>query len=212
MLEVVAAVAAEVGASRVGLRLSPYGTFLDMCDSVPRAVEKNIYLLQQLGEKVPGMAYVHLVSVQFPPQPALSYYLCFAQLCSIVGQSWMAHKGWSIPHPMHMAAAAREQAAHHMSRLVGSPAPVPSKSWSQIEPRLAAGIVETEGPIDHSLEPIRGAAKAPVLVAGGYKGAADAGAAVTSGDADAVVFGRCGSSDYPLPMMLLFDDSRNDAS
>jgi hypothetical protein len=60
-------VVAEVGASRVGLRLSPYNTFLDACDSVPRAVEKNVYLLQQLEDKVPGMAYVHMVSAQRVP-------------------------------------------------------------------------------------------------------------------------------------------------
>jgi 2,4-dienoyl-CoA reductase-like NADH-dependent reductase (Old Yellow Enzyme family) len=61
LLEVMEAVAAAVGPARVGLRLSPYNTFLDACDSVERAVEKNVWLMQELDRRVPGLAYMHMV-------------------------------------------------------------------------------------------------------------------------------------------------------
>ena len=57
LLEVVD-VAIEVwGKDRVGVRLSPYGTFNDMKDSDPVAL--FTYVLQKLSEK--GIAYVHLI-------------------------------------------------------------------------------------------------------------------------------------------------------
>jgi 2,4-dienoyl-CoA reductase-like NADH-dependent reductase (Old Yellow Enzyme family) len=55
------AVAAAIGPQRVGLRLSPYNTFLDACDNVERAVEKNVWLMQALDKRVPGLAYMHMV-------------------------------------------------------------------------------------------------------------------------------------------------------
>jgi 2,4-dienoyl-CoA reductase-like NADH-dependent reductase (Old Yellow Enzyme family) len=55
------AVAGAIGAERVGLRLSPYNTFLDACDSVERAVEKNTWLMGELDARVPGLAYIHMV-------------------------------------------------------------------------------------------------------------------------------------------------------
>ena len=61
MLEVVEAVAGAVGAERVGLRLSPYNTFLSAQDSVPRAIEKNVWLMKELDRRVPGLAYIHMV-------------------------------------------------------------------------------------------------------------------------------------------------------
>eukprot|EP00775_Hariotina_reticulata_P009807 gene9807-9965_t len=61
LLEVMEAVAAAVGADRVGLRLSPYNTFLNACDSVERAVEKNVWLMKELDRRVPGLAYIHMV-------------------------------------------------------------------------------------------------------------------------------------------------------
>jgi len=63
MLEVVEAVAAAVGAERVGLRLSPYNTFLSAQDTVPRAIEKNVWLMKELDRRVPDMAYIHMVRV-----------------------------------------------------------------------------------------------------------------------------------------------------
>jgi hypothetical protein len=41
----------------VGIRLTPYGTFLDCVDSDP--IPGTVYLLEQLNEL--GLAYVHLV-------------------------------------------------------------------------------------------------------------------------------------------------------
>eukprot|EP00882_Tetradesmus_deserticola_P008616 GHRQ01009085.1.p1 GENE.GHRQ01009085.1~~GHRQ01009085.1.p1 ORF type:complete len:159 (+),score=74.93 GHRQ01009085.1:429-905(+) len=124
------AVAGAIGPARVGLRLSPYNTFLDATDSVERAVQKNVWLMQELDRRVPGLAYMHMV-----------------------------------------------------------------------EPRLAGGNTEAEGPIDHSLEPFRKATKLPFLAAGGFK--RDSGiAAVKDGKADAVVFGRYFISNPDLPTRL----------
>ena len=74
LLDVMEAVAAAVGADRVGLRLSPYNTFLNACDSVERAVEKNVWLMKELDRRVPGLAYIHMV--RCPPSIPLAYMHC----------------------------------------------------------------------------------------------------------------------------------------
>jgi N-ethylmaleimide reductase len=61
MIEVMEAVAGAIGAERCGVRLSPYNSFLDAQDSVQRAIEKNVWLMQQLDKRVPGLAYIHMV-------------------------------------------------------------------------------------------------------------------------------------------------------
>ncbi|KAF6260373.1 FMN-linked oxidoreductase [Scenedesmus sp. NREL 46B-D3] len=61
MLEVMEAVAGAIGPERCGVRLSPYNSFLDAQDSVQRAIEKNVWLMQQLDKRVPGLAYIHMV-------------------------------------------------------------------------------------------------------------------------------------------------------
>ncbi len=57
LLEVVDAVATVWGKGRVGVRLSPYGTFNDMSDSNPVAL--FTYVLEQLSAR--GIAYVHVI-------------------------------------------------------------------------------------------------------------------------------------------------------
>jgi N-ethylmaleimide reductase len=57
LLEVVDAVISVWGKSRVGVRLSPYGTFNDMSDSDP--VKLFTYVLQQLSQR--GIGYAHLI-------------------------------------------------------------------------------------------------------------------------------------------------------
>lgn len=57
LLEVVDAAIAVWGKGRVGVRLSPYGTFNDMHDSDPVAL--FTYVLAELGKR--GIAYVHLI-------------------------------------------------------------------------------------------------------------------------------------------------------
>ncbi len=57
LLEVVDAVTEVWGKGRVGVRLSPFGTFSDMGDSNPVALFS--YVLEQLSAK--GIAYAHLV-------------------------------------------------------------------------------------------------------------------------------------------------------
>ena len=57
LMEVADAVVSVWGKERVGVRLSPYGTFLDMGDSDPIALFG--YVLEQLSKR--GLAYAHLV-------------------------------------------------------------------------------------------------------------------------------------------------------
>jgi len=57
LLEVIDAVVAVWGAGRVGVRLSPYGTFNDMSDSDPVAL--FTYVLEQLSSR--GVAYAHII-------------------------------------------------------------------------------------------------------------------------------------------------------
>jgi N-ethylmaleimide reductase len=57
LLEVVDAAIAVWSKNRVGVRLSPYGTFSDMHDSDPLAL--FTYVLQQLDKR--GIGYVHLI-------------------------------------------------------------------------------------------------------------------------------------------------------
>ncbi|KAF5840124.1 hypothetical protein DUNSADRAFT_17725 [Dunaliella salina] len=58
-LEVVTAVAEEIGAERVGIRLSPFSTFNDATDTTPYST--IIYLVEQLNARFPNMAYLHMV-------------------------------------------------------------------------------------------------------------------------------------------------------
>jgi N-ethylmaleimide reductase len=60
LLEVVDAVTSVWGKDRVGVRLSPFGTFLDMGDSNPVALFS--YVLGQLSNR--GIAYAHLIEFQ----------------------------------------------------------------------------------------------------------------------------------------------------
>jgi N-ethylmaleimide reductase len=65
LLEVTAAVADVLGAGRVGVRLSPDGTFNDMHDSDPRVTfSAAVAALNQVGP-----AYVHIVEGQFDCLP-----------------------------------------------------------------------------------------------------------------------------------------------
>jgi len=63
MLEVLEAVAAAVGEDRVGVRLCPYNIWMDATDTVEAAVRKNVWLMQELSRRLPGLAYVHMVRV-----------------------------------------------------------------------------------------------------------------------------------------------------
>lgn len=57
LLEVVDAVGGVWGSERVGVRLSPYGTFNDMHDSDPEALFTHV--LQRLSDR--GIAYAHVI-------------------------------------------------------------------------------------------------------------------------------------------------------
>ncbi|WP_137938553.1 alkene reductase [Chitinivorax sp. B] len=66
LLEVVDAVTAEVGADRIGVRLSPWGTFGDIEDAEP--AEMSLYLAQQLNQR--GIAYLHFNEPTWADGPA----------------------------------------------------------------------------------------------------------------------------------------------
>ena len=61
-VQVVDAVAAEVGGDRVGIRISPFGGFLDADDSHPYAL--HTYLLEELNKR--DIAYVHFIEPRDP--------------------------------------------------------------------------------------------------------------------------------------------------
>lgn len=78
-LEVAAAVAAAIGAGRVGIRLSPYGVFNDMSGIYEGIAEQYTALAGELGKL--GLAYLHLVdhSAMGAPKPDAA---CVAAMCS----------------------------------------------------------------------------------------------------------------------------------
>ena len=63
LMEVVDAAVRELGPGRVGVRLSPFGTFNAM-PTDPLAVETLVYVAEQLGRR--GVAYLHLVYELMP--------------------------------------------------------------------------------------------------------------------------------------------------
>ncbi|WP_235610696.1 alkene reductase [Bordetella sp. H567] len=63
LLEVVDAAVRELGPGRVGVRLSPFGTFNSL-PADPQAEQTLLYLAEQLGRR--GVAYMHLVYQLMP--------------------------------------------------------------------------------------------------------------------------------------------------
>lgn len=63
LMEVVEAAVQELGPGRVGVRLSPFGTF-NSIPADPLAEETLLYLSEQLGRR--GVAYMHLVYELMP--------------------------------------------------------------------------------------------------------------------------------------------------
>lgn len=66
-LEVVAAVVAELGAGRVGVRISPHFTGHDIADREPE--ESALYLARELGRR--GIAYLHIAEPDWAGGPKL---------------------------------------------------------------------------------------------------------------------------------------------
>jgi len=60
LFEIVAAVSAEVGADRLGVRLSPFGRYAGIYDSNP--LELFTYVVRQLSAQ--GLAYLHLIEAR----------------------------------------------------------------------------------------------------------------------------------------------------
>jgi hypothetical protein len=197
LLEVMEAVAAAIGPARVGLRLSPYNTFLDACDSVERAIEKNVWLMQQLDNRVPGLAYMHMVSVMRRTAAAsrllyMAGILAASNALATIASGRKAKADMQLTlllPPLYMNADAscplrlspawlvamlRWRAPLHTLLLPLTLLPLSCCcccccccSHVQVEPRLAGGNAEVEGPIEHSLEPFRKATRLPFLAAGG---------------------------------------------
>ncbi|GAA5804914.1 hypothetical protein HPULCUR_010423 [Helicostylum pulchrum] len=62
VLEVIGAVVDAVGQERTSIRLSPGGNFQDMKDDTP--IETYSYLVSQLQERFPRLAYIHLIEAR----------------------------------------------------------------------------------------------------------------------------------------------------
>ena len=60
LFEIVAAVAAEIGADRLGVRLSPFGRYAGIYDSNP--LELFTYVIRELSTR--GLAYLHLIEAR----------------------------------------------------------------------------------------------------------------------------------------------------
>lgn len=77
-VEVTAAIIAEIGAERVGIRLSPYGLFNDMSGSYDGIAEQYTTLAGKLGQL--GLLYMHMVdhsAIGAPkPEPATVKAMC----------------------------------------------------------------------------------------------------------------------------------------
>jgi len=59
VLEIVDEITKAIGEKKVGIRFSPWGTFNDMSDSDP--LHTYSYTIQQLQERNPNLAYIHLI-------------------------------------------------------------------------------------------------------------------------------------------------------
>lgn len=64
LLEVVDAVAAEIGAERVGVRLSPFNAFNDLAADYPAEHDETLALASALAAR--GIGYLHLISAGVP--------------------------------------------------------------------------------------------------------------------------------------------------
>eukprot|EP00878_Enallax_costatus_P005226 GHUV01005492.1.p1 GENE.GHUV01005492.1~~GHUV01005492.1.p1 ORF type:complete len:420 (+),score=69.73 GHUV01005492.1:216-1475(+) len=65
LLEVTEAVVAAIGPERVGIRLSPFNTYLNALDPFERALEKNVWLVKMLESRVPNLAYIHMIEPRY---------------------------------------------------------------------------------------------------------------------------------------------------
>lgn len=89
-LEVVAAVTSEIGAARVGIRLSPITTVNDLTDSDPAAV--FFPLVRELDRF--GLAYVHVIEgVTQGPRDNVPF--DFAALRRLFDGPWMVNNGYT---------------------------------------------------------------------------------------------------------------------
>jgi len=69
-LGVVSAVGEAIGYERLGIRFSPWNTSQDMRMKEP--VETFGYLITQLRDQFPSLAYIHLINPELPVQPGES--------------------------------------------------------------------------------------------------------------------------------------------
>lgn len=93
LLEVVRAVAGEIGAGRTGLRLSPLTTFAAPLDSNPQALYG--YVVEQVAPL--GLAYLHVIEGETggPRQPEGAPAFDYEALRRAFGGTWMVNNGYS---------------------------------------------------------------------------------------------------------------------
>jgi N-ethylmaleimide reductase len=93
LLEVVRAVAGEIGAGRTGLRLSPLTTFAAPLDSNPQALYG--YVVEQVAPL--GLAYLHIIEGETggPRQPEGAPAFDYASLRRAFPGPWLVNNGYS---------------------------------------------------------------------------------------------------------------------
>tara|TARA_R110002072_G_scaffold123048_2_gene258081 strand:+ start:260 stop:1360 length:1101 start_codon:yes stop_codon:yes gene_type:complete len=88
LLEVVTAAAAVFSAGRIGVRISPTGTFNDMSDSDPEALFS--YVARELGKR--KLAYLHVVE-EFPGTTPVDF--DYGALKTLFGGPYIANGGYT---------------------------------------------------------------------------------------------------------------------
>ncbi|RME60182.1 alkene reductase, partial [Candidatus Parcubacteria bacterium] len=87
--EIAEAVCAEIGADRVGVRISPVNRFNDIDDSDPQALFNRV--AEMLGEI--GVVYLHVVEVSMAGKPDAS--VDFTEIRSRFTGAYMANGGYT---------------------------------------------------------------------------------------------------------------------
>jgi N-ethylmaleimide reductase len=114
-LEVTAAVAEELGSGRVGIRISPTGTFNSMSESNPQALFN--YLADKLSEM--NLAYLHVVE-NFGGAPAREDF-SFAELRRHYKGVYMANGGYSAATAEQAIAEGKADVVSFGSAFIANP-------------------------------------------------------------------------------------------
>jgi N-ethylmaleimide reductase len=103
MTEIVAAVTAEVGAERTGIRISPDNTFNDIDDSDPQTLFMAV--VESIADK--GLAYLHVVEGDMAAKPGTPHRADYVALRKAFGGLYMANFNYDKARAEEAIAAGR---------------------------------------------------------------------------------------------------------